>query len=499
MPFDYGHALLVGIGSYQHTPSLNVPITVADTRALATVLCDQQLCGYRTDRVRVLHDTGATKEHVLAALGDLAARAGADDTIFVFYCGHGIYGEDGNYYLTTYDTRVTSGRVVAETGVSQQALLSAVRAIPARRALLVFNACHSGEVVPSLGTDASLQSTSVPDALSSALLASGEGRIIITACREDQRSYIGTGELTIFTQALVDGLRGRGTISQRGYISAFDLYTSVYETVSEQVQAAYASRQEPELTIHKGVGPFAVALFRGATALGEVDAQERPAQHTAVRAVSPQQSQWLFERMGYGGATIGAGATIGGDVAGGDQTIGGDKVGGHKAGGDIAGASIDKSQNTFNISGAIHSSVANIGGTMTFDDQVNVDMGDTTTLSGNFAGASVTIQARMERLREQVGALPGADQPTKEALTDLIAQLSALLQQLPPQHAGEAEKLAKRAQALVEEVGKPTPDKEFAEFSGESLKKAAQNIAGVLPAVLPIVTQIVAHVMSMLR
>jgi argininosuccinate lyase len=48
--------------------------------------------------------------------------------------------------------------------------------------------------------------------------------------------------------------------------------------------------------------------------------------------------------------------------------------------------------------------MTNINGTMTFDDQVNIDMGNTTTLSGNFAGARVTIQARMDRLREQAGA-----------------------------------------------------------------------------------------------
>jgi len=498
MPFAHGHALLIGIGSYQYIPQLNVPVTVTDAQALADVLRDERLCGYPEERVRILHDTSATRTSILAALGELALAADPDATILIFYSGHGDYGDDGNYHLTTHDSQIAQRKLVAGTGISQQELLASIRAIPARRALLVFNACHSGGVVPALGADDALPGNSLPDTLAGALLSSGEGRIIITACREDQRSYIGEGDLTIFTRALVDGLRGLGTTSQRGYISAFDLYTAVYEAVSTTVQAAYHVTQEPELTIHKGVGPFAVALFRGASALGEIDVQDRPAAHTAVRELSQQQSQRLFERMRYGGTAIGAGARVGGDVVGGDQTIGGDKVGRDKAGGDIA-SSIDRSQNTFNISGTIRSGMTNIGGTMTFDDQVNVDMGDTTTLSGNFTGASITIQARMERLREQAGVLPTADQPTKEALTDLIEQLSTLLQQVPTQQVGEAEKVAKRAQALVEEAGKPNPDKEFVEFSGESLKKAAQNIAGVLPAVLPIATQIVAHVMSMLR
>ncbi len=34
MPFSQGHALLIGVGSYQHSPHLNVPITVADAQAV---------------------------------------------------------------------------------------------------------------------------------------------------------------------------------------------------------------------------------------------------------------------------------------------------------------------------------------------------------------------------------------------------------------------------------------------------------------------------------
>jgi hypothetical protein len=33
MPFDHGYALLIGIGTYQHIPAMNVPITVVDARS----------------------------------------------------------------------------------------------------------------------------------------------------------------------------------------------------------------------------------------------------------------------------------------------------------------------------------------------------------------------------------------------------------------------------------------------------------------------------------
>lgn len=40
--------------------------------------------------------------------------------------------------------------------------------------------------------------------------------------------------------------------------------------VPAAVRQRYGEKQEPELTILKGVGPFAVALYRGATTRGGV-------------------------------------------------------------------------------------------------------------------------------------------------------------------------------------------------------------------------------------
>jgi hypothetical protein len=46
MPFPHGHALIIGVGTYQHEPRLNVPTTTADAQAVAEVLRDPRCCGY---------------------------------------------------------------------------------------------------------------------------------------------------------------------------------------------------------------------------------------------------------------------------------------------------------------------------------------------------------------------------------------------------------------------------------------------------------------------
>lgn len=87
--FIQGHALIIGVGSYQHELRLNVPITAADARALATVLHDPQYCGYPAAQVRLLSDSNASRVGILAALDDMVAHTQPTDTALIFYNGHG--------------------------------------------------------------------------------------------------------------------------------------------------------------------------------------------------------------------------------------------------------------------------------------------------------------------------------------------------------------------------------------------------------------------------
>ncbi len=337
MTFLTAHALLIGTGSYAHAPQLDVPITAADASAVATVLRDPQFCGYPPEQVTLLSGAAASRDGILAALDGLAARAGAGDTVFVFYAGHGEYGDDG-YYLTTHDTRLVGRKVAVGAGLREAELIAKLRAIKAKRLLLIVNACHAGEISPVLAPGEEpqppepvkgLTGAPLPPQVAAALLGTGEGRVIISACRENQYSFIGPGPLTLFTQALVDGLQGKGVSSNRGYISVFDLYTHLYfaldEAVPRKVSAAvrqrYGEQQEPELTILKGVGPFAVALYRGATTLGAFDASGGPPEGTAVREVNPAYAQaMLRQHQQHIGGNAQVGAAIAGDVHG-DVTV----------------------------------------------------------------------------------------------------------------------------------------------------------------------------------
>jgi ElaB/YqjD/DUF883 family membrane-anchored ribosome-binding protein len=97
---------------------------------------------------------------------------------------------------------------------------------------------------------------------------------------------------------------------------------------------------------------------------------------------------------------------------------------------------------------------------------------------------------------QALGALSGADQSLRDELQRLIAELEQALQQVPADHAEEAEAVAQAAQDLVDKAAADRPNKTLIQISGEGLKKAAKNLAGVMPAVLTIAAQIISTILA---
>ena len=113
--------------------------------------------------------------------------------------------------------------------------------------------------------------------------------------------------------------------------------------------------------------------------------------------------------------------------------------------------------------------------------------------NADFRGAIVNIESEVV---QNIGTIPYADPSSKGELVQLIKQLSALLQQVPPEKSKDAEAVVETAKRLVDDVSKASPNKAMIQVTAESLKKAAENIAGVLPSILPIVEQIVVVIMK---
>jgi hypothetical protein len=282
--FDSGHALLISVGEYQNS-KWNAPITVAEAQAVKDALTHPDIGGYPSEQVRLLSNTRSTREGVVAELQRLSRRTTQTDTVTVFFCGHGALGTDGTYYFATHETIFLNNRIQVGTGLSGPDLITLLRTIKAQKLLFIINACFSGHLNPTLGP-AEILGAPPSAMLSAKVLASGEGRAMITASRPSQYSYYQRNqEYTFFGQALVDGLRGKAANSG-GYIGLYELYQYLYTTVTASA-ATVNGTQEPVLTILQNVGPFPVALYPGATPadLGTTSIQQTTPTNMAVEVV----------------------------------------------------------------------------------------------------------------------------------------------------------------------------------------------------------------------
>lgn len=272
MSFSSGHALIIGIGTYKHEPQINVPITTYEAKEVAEVLRDEKYCGYPPDQVTLLNDSDATSDRIMKELDRLSKQLKADHTLFFFYSGHGMhgYGEDDSYYLTTHDSMLKEDGenqgIVGDSAISGDNLKKAIENIVAKRIFLFFNACHSGALVSeSLDSYKKTDfqgSKSLPTKLSEDLGFS-EGRVTITACREEeQSSFLREDKLTFFGAALIEGLKGNNINHKNGFITILSLYSYIHEHVKNNSLHKRSKKQEPVI-FTKLIGDMPIAQHRG--------------------------------------------------------------------------------------------------------------------------------------------------------------------------------------------------------------------------------------------
>jgi len=110
---------------------------------------------------------------------------------------------------------------------------------------------------------------------------------------------------------------------------------------------------------------------------------------------------------------------------------------------------------------------------------------------GDVSGSNINIDSILENVTQNIGAVNSIDNEAKKQLLELIEQLKTELQKLPQENKEDAETIADYTKSLVEASTKAQPNKKTIQITADGLKKAAENIAGVMPTVLAIATGII--------
>ncbi|MGQ0738331.1 MAG: caspase family protein [Bacteroidota bacterium] len=130
----------IGIGINEFADSAyNLRWSVKDIRNLGAALKKKYGANCHID---TLFNENLTIANV-KALKDRLYTTGINDKVIIAYSGHGLLSKEYDYFLSTHSVNFSKPE---ENGLPYEELESLLDSIPARKKLMLIDACHSGEV-----------------------------------------------------------------------------------------------------------------------------------------------------------------------------------------------------------------------------------------------------------------------------------------------------------------------------------------------------------------
>jgi hypothetical protein len=206
-------ALLVANSKFyadpERLPELKAPIY--DMARLHDALIHPDLGLFDREHVRLLPN--ARSSDVLLSMEDFFQSGEPEDTLLLYYSGHGLLDINNNFFLCASDTRMD--RLMA-TGIRDEQVNGMMRGSPARTFVLILDCCSSG----AWKSPADL----LPDALR------GSGRFLLSSSRGGQNSGDAgvETESSAFTKLLVEAMEEADLdTDQDGYVDIDEIYKHV--------------------------------------------------------------------------------------------------------------------------------------------------------------------------------------------------------------------------------------------------------------------------------
>ncbi len=135
-------ALIIGINDYKDPKIPDLKTAVDDGRAMAELLRERY--GFQ---VQLLLNREATKRAIYEALRSLASSTKTDDSVLIYYAGHGDLDRTFNDGWWIPADAVGGDPVTYLDNVYVQ---KAIRSMKARHCLLISDSCYSGTFVKAM-------------------------------------------------------------------------------------------------------------------------------------------------------------------------------------------------------------------------------------------------------------------------------------------------------------------------------------------------------------
>ncbi|BAZ30852.1 hypothetical protein NIES4074_33190 [Cylindrospermum sp. NIES-4074] len=220
-------ALLIGVSEYEPGLSL-LPNAVNDVEAMQRVLLNPEMGGF--DNADVLKNP--QRQMMEDAIYELYANRQKEDLLLLYFSGHGVTEDTGDFYFSTRFTRKDGGKLRPTTAVAAKNVHLWMNQSKSRRMVVILDCCFSGAFAKGL-TAKDSSTINLEQHLG------GEGRAILTAATSTQYAFEQEGlELSVYTHYLVEGIeKGAADKDGDGLIAVDELHGYASSKVREAAPA----------------------------------------------------------------------------------------------------------------------------------------------------------------------------------------------------------------------------------------------------------------------
>ncbi len=234
------YAVIIGIGNYQDPQIPDLDYTVNDAQGLYDILTDPDYGGIPKDQIALLLNEQATYSKIKAALGKwLPQQARPEDTVIIYYSGHGA-PEGRSFYWVTHNADIDD---LYATAMNNNEIAGMLDRIESDRVITFLDSCYSAATVNRTLKTRSI-STEIPWEK-----FSGKGRVAISASDGKQLSLeLDEYKHGVFTYYLLEGLRGKADENSDGVIEVDE----VWDYVKHQVREIAKKSGNPQTPVLQG-------------------------------------------------------------------------------------------------------------------------------------------------------------------------------------------------------------------------------------------------------
>ncbi|XHS77144.1 caspase family protein [Burkholderiaceae bacterium UC74_6] len=229
------HVLAVGINKYRNS-QLDLSFSVPDAQGIADAFRTLSRKLFADVAVTELYDAKATRAGILAQLKDFSG-AKPEDVVVVYLAGHGETQGDDWFFVPYEVTQPEQPERLKRDGLSSRDLSSAIRAMPARKVVVLIDACKSGAAIAGF--------RGLEERRLLAQLSRSTGTHLIAATNKEQLASellsLGHG---VFTYTVLQGLEGKAALSGPD-VTALKLMAYVEQELPELSKRYRTEEQYP--------------------------------------------------------------------------------------------------------------------------------------------------------------------------------------------------------------------------------------------------------------